>query len=479
MEEAVTVCTNGGGITGCPKAYFDTFTGGDRTHEILLSAIPELSISGVAGIPDGTYREFTLDANDQGADDFMSIDEIHILLDEQVDLEGYVPGSMSFSNEDGDPANLVYELDVPVLMRSQGFTPGSGVSDITLLVPTGVFVSPTDCSYGSTECDQWVYFYFKAGALDTSTLSGGDASLPSAIQGKDWDVSAGFEEWRTRLVPVVDVDKTVDISFDRDFDWTVTKTVTPDTLNLFNGQSDSVKWTVTWDKSQPQDSNIVVSGTITILNPTGSAEFAIKDDIDATINSVGDVLAAGGFSASVTVNCGVTFPHVLDAGDSLSCAYSQVVPNGTDDGTNVATANIDVLEGTQDYSDTEDVLFANAVANVTDDTATLSDTRPGNTVDGDNVSADGMDMWNETFTCGADGGSHSNTVVITEDDSLDTDQATATATVNCYALSVSKTADTSLTRTWTWTIDKSADTTALVLNFGESADVEYWIDVNA
>jgi hypothetical protein len=194
-EEAVTVCT----APGCPSPYFHTHTGGGRTHEILLSAIPEIEIDGAL------YREFSLDANDTGSDDFMSIDDIHILLDEQVDLAGYDPATKTFTGEDGDSANLVYELDMPILMRSQTFTPGSGVSDITVLVPTEEFVSLTDCSYGSSDCDQWVYFYFKAGAYD------GSVGVPTGLEDADWSVTGGFEEWRTRLVPVVDVEKDVDV----------------------------------------------------------------------------------------------------------------------------------------------------------------------------------------------------------------------------------------------------------------------------
>jgi hypothetical protein len=472
VEEAVTVCTNGDGISGCPSKYFDTHTGGDRTHEILLSAIPELIVSGDPDIPDGTYREFSLDANDQGGDDYMSIDDIHILLDSQVDLEGYDPASSTFSNDDATAAALKYELGVPVLMRSQTFTPGSGVSDITLLVPTEEFDTVEDCSYGSGVCEQWVYFYFKGGAFDPSTIAGGEAALPDNIEGKDWNVTSGFEEWRTRLVPVVNVDKTATTSFDRDFDWTVEKSVSTDSLDLFEGESDSVDWTVTWTKSAPIDSDFVVSGTITIVNPTGTADSPIKDAIPATINSVDDVLAAGGFDGDPGVECPVSFPFELDAGDSLVCTYSQALSDDTD-GTNTVTVNIDVLEGTRDHTATADVVFGDTPANVTDDSATLSDARPGNTVDGDNVSTSGSESWSETFTCDADSGQQTNDVVITEDDSGDTDLGSASTTVNCYELSVSKTANTSFDRDWDWTIEKQvADGADATDGFGETVTLD-------
>ena len=58
--------------------------------------------------------------------------------------------------------------------------------------------------------------------------------------------TAGFEEWRIRNLPVVNVSKTATPTFDRTYDWTVEKTaVDPETLNLFNGQSGDVTWSVT------------------------------------------------------------------------------------------------------------------------------------------------------------------------------------------------------------------------------------------
>lgn len=63
------------------SAEFDTFTGADRTHPLQAAAIPPVTISGVL------YREFSLDANDQGGDDWMSIDSIKIFLDNQSNLD--------------------------------------------------------------------------------------------------------------------------------------------------------------------------------------------------------------------------------------------------------------------------------------------------------------------------------------------------------------------------------------------------------
>lgn len=457
VEEAITICDD----PGCPSPQFDTFTGGGRTHEILLSAIPELSYDG------GVYREFTLDANDQGSDDYMSIDDIRIYLDTQPDLTGFNPTLGSFSGNSGPAPTLAYDLDVPVLLRSQSFTPGSGVSDITLLVPTSFFTTGEDCSYGSSECEHYVYFYFMAGAYDGS-------AGPESLSGVDWDVTSGFEEWRTRLVPVVDVSKTAETSYDREFDWTVEKSVNPVGLDLFDGESDSVQWTVTWTKSAPIDSNIQVSGTITILNPTGDASFPIHDPITATINSVEDVIGLGaGGTFYPTVDCGVAFPYDLDAGDTLECTYSQSVTSAAYDGTNAAIVNIDVLEGTQDYEASADVGFGTAAINVTDNSASLSDPRPGNNVPG-SVDTSGSTSWNETFTCDSDEGTRTNTVTLTEDDSSAQHQDSASVQVNCYTPTINKTADGKYGELHEWEVDKSVDPESLTGFIGGSAGSAEW-----
>jgi len=465
-EEAITVCDD----PGCPLPQFHTFTGGGRTHEILLSAIPELVFNGISGIPDGTYREFTLDANDTGNDDFMSIDDIRIYLDTQVDLTGFGPGAGTFSNDNAPSAILAYDLDVPVLMRTQTFTPGSGVSDFTLLVPTSAFSTTEDCAYGSTECDHWVYFYFKAGDPSFSD------ELPPELEDADWDVSSGFEEWRTRFVPVVNVQKDANTSFELDYDWTVTKSADPLQLHLFDGDSDSVEWTVEWIRDDGTASNVQVSGTITILNPTGSDEFPISEDIPAEINSVVDVLNAGGFAGFVSVDCGVTFPHVLDAGDSLICSYSQAVTTD-DNGTNDATVNIDLDdEGTltADYQAMALVDFTEALVEEIDETATLTDDRPGHNVPGA-ATDDGLTSWTETFACDADEGQHSNTVTLTEDDTSTLHQSTATTEVFCYTPTISKTAAGDYDENHDWTVEKTVDPGSLDGFIGGSAGSADWL----
>jgi hypothetical protein len=285
----------------------------------------------------------------------------------------------------------------------------------------------------------------------------------------------------------LDVTKTAVESFSRDFDWTIEKSVDPESLDMFDGDSDDVTWTVEWTKSAAQDSTYAVTGSITIDNN--------HPNRGAVINSVSDVITT---SITATVNCGVSFPHTIAAGGSLVCSYSSNLPDGTSR-TNTATAtqqNYDyasdltaTADGTTNYSGTASVDFTGVTPTVTDNTATLSDARDGNTIDGDTVSASGSASWDETFECGDDEGSHTNTATVTGvDDPTDTDSDSAMTTVNCYQLTVTKDAATTYSRDYDWSVEKTrfiatgeddgdGDPLTLTLDEGQTYTASYEITV--
>ena len=285
---------------------YDAFFGGDRTLPLLVAAIPESEHNG------DLYREFILDANDQGSDKCMSVDDIRIFTDSQMDLKGFDPLTEVFFNDDATAAVKVYDLDIPILMSSQrtgspdcGGTgigeSGSGNADITVLIPTELF--PEDCNYGNPDCDQWIYFWSEKGNFDATTLS--DPGDVDNFDDYNWNVTAGFEEWNTRLLPVVAVSKTADPAFTITYPWTIEKLVAEgadaldgfedvQTLDMFTGDSEDVTWQVSVTKGDGVTSGESVAGTVSILNPTGPGQI-ISDSIPATINSVNDVLSVGRF----------------------------------------------------------------------------------------------------------------------------------------------------------------------------------------
>src|SRR5574338_472750 len=356
-ETAVNVCDD----AGCPDEYFDT-TGqsSGRTHELLASAIPV--VTDPAGHT-GEYREFSLDSNDTGSDDWVSVDEVEIYLSTNKNLADYPFEGLT----------PIYELptDVVVLLRSQALSSGSGQSDLTLLVPNSVF--PADCYYGSTTCTQYVFFYTKMGYAGT-------------VNGHDFSTNAGFEEWRVSLQPVVNVTKTANVSLTRAWPWTIQKSATETSVNLFAGQTGTIHWSVTATAGTPVDSNLTVSGNITITNPTGGS--VIEDKIPAEIASVTDVLTQAALDTSLSVTCPVTFPYTLAAGGTLNCTYTGTPPNTTN-GTNTATATLNIRDKQSniidrlEYSGTAAVNFGAATVSQVDECIVVTDDNatPGNTAD--------------------------------------------------------------------------------------------------
>jgi hypothetical protein len=254
----------------------------------------------------------------------------------------------------------------------------------------------------------------------------------------------------------VTVTKTAETSFTRTFNWTIDKSVTPDTWDLFTGDSGTSEYTIAVTKDAGTDSNWAVNGTITIQNNT---------PLIATITSVSDVVS-GGINATVA-NCSSPVPGTLAAGGTLTCTYSALLPDGSNR-TNTATVTTSGSVG--GGSGTAAVTFG-------DPTTVVNDTINVNDTNGDSwpFSDSGSVSYTKTFTCDTDEGTHNNTATIQETGQSDS----ASVTVNCYALAVTKDAETSLKRTWNWTIDKSADQTDLLLSDGQLFQVNYEVTVDA
>jgi hypothetical protein len=265
------------------------------------------------------------------------------------------------------------------------------------------------------------------------------------------------------------VTKDAATSLTRTWNWTISKSVTPETWDLFTGDSGTSAYTVEVDKVDFTDSQWAVAGNINVDNPA---------PIGATINGVADIVSP---AIAASVDCGVAFPHTLGAGESLACTYGTALPDASDR-TNTATATLQNYDydfegngtpsGTTDFSHTVGVSFANATVTEVNTEISVTDT---NGEAWGPVSDDTTWTYDRTFTCDGDEGEHNNTATITETGQNDS----ATVTVNCYALAVTKDAATSLTRTWTWDIDKSADQTSLTLSSGQLFQVNYEVIVSA
>jgi len=254
----------------------------------------------------------------------------------------------------------------------------------------------------------------------------------------------------------VTVSKTAETSFTRTWDWSIDKSVTPDVWQLFTGDTGTSKYSVTATKDGFTDSDWAVEGEIVIDNAT---------PFDATVTGVSDIIS-GPFPAPV--DCGGAFPQVIPAGGSLSCSYGPVaLPSGITR-TNTATVTTEGLVGggqaEASVEFTTPTTEVNATVNVTD-------TNGPSWVASDTTTW----MYERTFACDGDQGTHPNVATIVETGDSDN----ASVTVACYELTVTKNADTSFTRTWEWAIDKSADQSELTLSPGQIFLVNYSVLVDA
>jgi hypothetical protein len=415
-----------------------------NTHSLQVAAVPVLEIDGIE------YREFSLDSNDTGGDSFMSVDEIKIFVDNQFALTDYDNGAETFGNDTGSAATKIWDLDQggnhTILVQTQGLEPGSGVSDITVLVPNTVF--PAECSYGSLTCNKYLIFWTMMGEYRE------DDGVP------DYDADSGFEEWRVRLLPVVNVSKTAVESFQREYTWDITKAADPTSRSAFAGDTVGFDYDVNVDQTVT-DSAMQVTGTVTITNPTGGS--VIEEDIDATITAVADFLSGFG---PVTLSCpGVTLPYVLEPQESIECTYtaSGGALNATFTGTNTATVTIiNDVGGPTSYDGTAAVDFNGVTPTIVGyPTVNVTDSIEGTL---GAASGDALFEYTQQQECSSDPGDYTNgaysfdvdnTATITETGQDDDE----TVTVNCYAPVVAKTAAGVYTLTHEWAITKDADAT--------------------
>ena len=137
----------------------DVNTSPTFTHDLLLSAIPVVTIGGVA------YREFLLDINQTAANPLLSLDALQIRVSATGSQQGTDWASVT--------GTTVYNLDAGsdnTVLLNYSLNNGSGSGDLFAYIPDSVFVG-----------GPYVYFYSMFGAA-----------------GGVYAENDGFEEWATR-----------------------------------------------------------------------------------------------------------------------------------------------------------------------------------------------------------------------------------------------------------------------------------------
>ncbi|MFZ0014445.1 MAG: hypothetical protein WAL25_10070, partial [Acidimicrobiia bacterium] len=380
-------------------------------------------------------------------DSLVSLDRIRIFVHGTANFTGAMVDAADFGITG---AQLVWEMESDHYIElDYGLAPGSGKGDMFLYIPTALFDAKTG-GCGGDNCHVTLYSEF--GEVDPS--------------------NDGFEEWSVRKqAGEVVASKTADTGFTRTFPWTIEKSVSPATWDLFTGDTGTSEYTVDVTKGDPVDSDFFVTGTLVFLNQTSDT---------VRVTAVSDGIA--GLGAAV-----VTCPVVINtaaadvaAGGSLICTYSADLPN-SDERLNSVDFSYRVINP---HSGNPSEMTLHALASeliqfdltnpttVVNDEINVTDTYEGDLGEfGDTDSV----TYTREFACDDDEGENPNTATIEETGQSDD----AAVTVNCYSLEVSKDADTAFTRTWTWDIEKDADETELILAEGQLFQVNYTVTVSA
>ena len=417
------------------------------TESLLLSTVPVTTTGGVA------YRKFNLDINQTTNNPFLSLDGLQLFVANSPTLHGFDPTAGTFSGD----ATRIFTLGDKWIKMDYRNAPGSGVSDLSMLVPESKFVgSGLDCGYGQPGCETWVYLYNQFGT-----------NFPN---------NDGFEEWSTEVLPFITLTKTATGTFDRTFTWDLDKSGLPLTHNLFAGGSADTDYDIDVDQTIT-DGNIQVTGTITITVPAKLPDGE-KNSPDATITSLTDVLAQGATLTNAVIS-GCEVPFTVKGGATKTCTYT-IAPSAAIAGTNTVTAVITGNETPFTYS--TGVTFSQTTVGYP--TVNVTDTFDGGTPEAlGSASGDTTFDNDQTFTCSTDPDDYTNgfytydkinRAEITETGANDS----VTVTVNCYAPVVSKTADGTFNKNYTWDLDKSGLPLTHNLFAGGSADTDYDIDVD-
>jgi hypothetical protein len=283
----------------------------------------------------------------------------------------------------------------------------------------------------------------------------------------------------------VDPEKTVSTTFDRKYNWDITKTANKDQLDLFVGQSGSIDYTVTVTSKGYVDSNWYMQGNIVVTN---------NAPIDAKLKSVTDVLDPLYPGETVTVSYnGIPVTSDLDLvvpknGGKLTFTYSASLVKG-DARANKATAVFKNYKYNVDKSSTVSgttTEFSSRVVGVTfvtpaqetDKSVTVTDSYKGAL--GQVNFADGSKTFTYTRAVAAYDSVGTkeplkNTATITETNQ----KASVTVPVTVYSLGVSKDAVASYDRTYLWDITKSADPTSMNLFVGQTGEINYEVIVSS
>ncbi|MFC5132295.1 VWA domain-containing protein [Paeniglutamicibacter kerguelensis] len=203
----------------------------------------------------------------------------------------------------------------------------------------------------------------------STPVAGVDLKNPTVALNLGDNVTCTFTNTKTSYLDLV-VSKTVDASFDRDYNWTINKSVDPSqkTVNSATGNVE-FNYGVEVSAGKPADSNFKVSGSITVENRNAIAfkDVALSDNLPDAVCAI-----------KTTTGAAVSGPVLIQPG-TTTFNYTCAMPSKTTAataGTNVATAtwNSGTYFGTTGKANGSKAFdFAKVSPKVTDGSVTVTD----------------------------------------------------------------------------------------------------------
>ncbi|HSB56838.1 MAG TPA: hypothetical protein VLD38_03385 [Nitrosopumilaceae archaeon] len=258
----------------------------------------------------------------------------------------------------------------------------------------------------------------------------------------------------TKTGTSLSITKTAQTHFIRSTDWSINKSVSPQSIDLFKGDSVTPQYQI--DVTKTVSDIYQVNGQICVKNggSVATQNLVIFDHVQSKKGS-GQYTDIAGATQTITpaqqIQPGQTvcYPYLIEFTPIPNVSYR----NAVDVTITNHSGNIDTPFGP---SFRTDVTFPKSPELQGYSSIDVSDDNGQSFSFG----ASGSQTYTQEYNCDSDDGTHSNTATIDQTGQ----SASASIDVNCYALEVTKDASTSNARTWGWTIDKSAQVTFDGLN---------------
>ncbi len=379
-----------------------------------------------------------------------------------------------------NPLNAPHTFKVTVEKKvgTADWAPVQGAFPTVNITPSGFTAGTNTCPAGTladgtctvTINSSIVNVYTAQATVTYAVVTGQDLTRVTGTQ-LNVDLGGSENAVKTYQEGSLQITKTVVPTFIRSFTWTIQKDVTPASIDLFDGQSQPVNYTVAVVKSAPVDTAHAISGTVTIKNTSNTSPVIINQPVDKTANGV-----------AITLNCGTgTWPRVIAGNGQIVCTYPATTVPGVSSANEVTVTTTSGTESkiSEAYGFTLPTITNGDRITVTDSNTTTV-FGPYTASATKNYSQD-LSCTTQTMTNYVSGkatGNKLNTAQI-KFGAVNGPSDNATVAVSCYRLNVNKTANPTLTRTWNWNIAKDVNTSVVNLYEDGSATLSYTVTVSS